>query len=109
MRSCAESPRSPPSTGLNNSITSTAAEQFHPAQCHNHITNAVNKFIPQKKEEFPKPLATASGGIGHGMQFDDDVPIVYYACQIFFSFLAMCCFASVASFQAKWHVGPCEW
>ncbi|KAF8733994.1 Membrane-associating domain, partial [Rhizoctonia solani] len=84
-----------------------------------HITNAVNKFIPQKKEEFPKPLATASGGIGHGMQFDDDVrsslhwqmplskpAIVYYACQIFFSFLAMCCFASVASFQAKWHVGP---
>ncbi len=27
--------------------------------------------------------------------------------QIVFNFLAMCCFASVASFQAKWHVGPC--
>lgn len=38
-----------------------------------HITNAVHKFIPQKKEEFPKPLNTASGGIGHGMQFDDEV------------------------------------
>lgn len=76
-----------------------------------HITNAVNKFIPQKKEEYPKPLSTASGGIGHGIQFDDEMPlskpaIVYYACQIFFTFLAMCCFASVASFQAKWGVGP---
>ncbi|KAJ1307605.1 hypothetical protein OPQ81_001700 [Rhizoctonia solani] len=53
----------------------------------------------------------ASGGIGHGMQFDDEMPlskpaIVYYACQIFFTFLAMCCFASVAAFQAKWRVGP---
>ncbi|CAE6425653.1 unnamed protein product [Rhizoctonia solani] len=76
-----------------------------------HITNAVNKFLPQKKEEYPKPLTTATGGIGHGMQFDDEMPlsksaIVYYACQIFFTFLAMCCFASVASFQAKWKVGP---
>lgn len=34
--------------------------------------------------------------------------IIFYASQIFFNFLAMCCFASVASFQAKWHVGPCE-
>lgn len=37
------------------------------------ITNAVNKFIPQKKDGYPKPLSTASGGIGHGMQFDDEV------------------------------------
>ena len=34
--------------------------------------------------------------------------IVCHASEIFFSFLAMCCFASVASFQAKWGVGPCE-
>lgn len=27
--------------------------------------------------------------------------------QIFLSFIAMCCFASVASFQAQFHVGPC--
>jgi hypothetical protein len=34
--------------------------------------------------------------------------IVCHACQIFFAFVAMCCFASVAAFQAKWKVGPCE-
>jgi hypothetical protein len=33
--------------------------------------------------------------------------IVFYASQIFFNFLAMACFASVASFQAHWGVGPC--
>lgn len=76
-----------------------------------HITSAVHKFIPPKKEEFPKPLNTSSGGIGHGMQFDDDMPlskpaIVYHACQLFFTFIAICCFGGVASFQAKWKVGP---
>src|SRR4051812_27941512 len=34
--------------------------------------------------------------------------IVFFTAQIFFSFLAMCCFAGVASFQAKWGVGPCQ-
>lgn len=34
--------------------------------------------------------------------------IVFHTSQIFFNFLAMACFASVASFQAKWNVGPCE-
>lgn len=33
--------------------------------------------------------------------------IVCHASEIFFSFLALCCFASVAGFQAKWGVGPC--
>ncbi|KAF7978838.1 hypothetical protein HWV62_44639 [Athelia sp. TMB] len=32
--------------------------------------------------------------------------IIFYIGQIFFNFLAMACFASVASFQAKWGVGP---
>ncbi|KAF8920158.1 hypothetical protein CPB85DRAFT_1372914 [Mucidula mucida] len=32
--------------------------------------------------------------------------IVFHASQIFFNFLAMACFASVAAFQAKWDVGP---
>ncbi|KIY53791.1 hypothetical protein FISHEDRAFT_32687 [Fistulina hepatica ATCC 64428] len=32
--------------------------------------------------------------------------IVFHVSQIFFNFLAMCCFASVAAFQAKWGVGP---
>src|ERR1700722_503996 len=75
-------------------------------------------------------------GSGHGMvPFDDDVwssgyifwlcicfahdvflmaqvivsksTILLHSSQIFFSFLAMACFSSVASFQAKWGVGPC--
>ncbi|EEB88397.1 hypothetical protein MPER_13786, partial [Moniliophthora perniciosa FA553] len=32
--------------------------------------------------------------------------IVFHASQIFFNFLAMACFASVAAFQSKWDVGP---
>lgn len=35
--------------------------------------------------------------------------IVFHSSQIFFNFLAMACFASVASFQAKWGVGPCAY
>lgn len=34
--------------------------------------------------------------------------IIFHTSQIFFNFLAMACFASVASFQAKWGIGPCE-
>src|SRR6267154_1928135 len=34
--------------------------------------------------------------------------IIFHISQIFFNFLAMACFASVASFQAKWKIGPCE-
>ena len=33
--------------------------------------------------------------------------IIAHSGQIFFNFLAMACYASVAAFQAKWHVGPC--
>ncbi|KAJ8590458.1 hypothetical protein M405DRAFT_736800 [Rhizopogon salebrosus TDB-379] len=32
--------------------------------------------------------------------------IIFHTSQIFFNFLAMACFASVASFQAKWKIGP---
>lgn len=34
--------------------------------------------------------------------------IIFHTSQAFFNFLSMACFASVASFQAKWGVGPCE-
>jgi hypothetical protein len=34
--------------------------------------------------------------------------IVFHSSQILFNFLAMACFASVASFQAKFGVGPCK-
>ncbi|THV02825.1 hypothetical protein K435DRAFT_652716 [Dendrothele bispora CBS 962.96] len=54
-----------------------------------------------------------SGGIsnsGHAIVEDDMIiskpAIVFHASQIFFNFLAMACFASVAAFQAKWDVGP---
>ncbi|KAH9178386.1 hypothetical protein EDB89DRAFT_1930940 [Lactarius sanguifluus] len=61
------------------------------------------------------PISTsASGGIGSrrgALGFEDDMivskpSIICHASQVFFNFLAMCCFASVASFQARWHVGP---
>ncbi|KAG6334110.1 hypothetical protein ID866_4972 [Astraeus odoratus] len=32
--------------------------------------------------------------------------IIFHTSQAFFNFLAMACFASVASFQAKWGIGP---
>lgn len=43
--------------------------------------------------------------------FDDEMiiskpAIIFHSGQIFFNFLAMICFASVASFQASWGVGP---
>ncbi|KZW02779.1 hypothetical protein EXIGLDRAFT_730894 [Exidia glandulosa HHB12029] len=77
-----------------------------------HITEAVNRFLPQKREKIPQPLNTATGGIGHGFSnHKEDMiiskpQIVFHALQIFFTFLAMCCFAAVAGFQGKWNVGP---
>jgi len=76
------------------------------------IQDNARKFIPQKKQPgIPMPISTSTGGIGHGVaSFEDEMPlskpaIVFYALQIFFSFLAMCCFASVASFQSSNHIG----
>ncbi|KAG8968598.1 hypothetical protein FRC03_006718 [Tulasnella sp. 419] len=73
------------------------------------IKDAAIRLMPEKRSTLPMPV---SGGLGHGIaSFDDDLIlskplIIFYACQIFFSFLAMACFASVASFQAKWNIGP---
>lgn len=86
------------------------------------IKDTVAKFVPQK-ETISKP------GMG-SMLHEDNVciylfiyafnwrelvqmivskpTIVFHASEIFFSFLALCCFSSVAAFQAKWGVGPCE-
>ncbi|KAI0249906.1 hypothetical protein BJV78DRAFT_1224187 [Lactifluus subvellereus] len=61
------------------------------------------------------PIPTsASGGIGNrrgALGFEDDMivskpAIICHTSQAFFNFLAMCCFASVASFQAHFHIGP---
>ncbi|KAF9463863.1 hypothetical protein BDZ94DRAFT_1257645 [Collybia nuda] len=73
------------------------------------MSDLVARIVPSKN---PKPSASMSGGIGHGMvPFEDDMivskpTIVFHTSQIFFNFLAMACFASVGSFQAKWNVGP---
>ncbi|TFK28191.1 hypothetical protein FA15DRAFT_665687 [Coprinopsis marcescibilis] len=77
------------------------------------ISDLFHKLAPPKSTSHPS--TTLAGGIGnggHGMvPFDDNMivskpVIVAHATQIFFNFLAMCCFAAVASFQAKWGVGP---
>ncbi|VDC04806.1 unnamed protein product [Peniophora sp. CBMAI 1063] len=75
------------------------------------IKQGVSNVVPGGRD---KVTASTTGGIGGGggaMGFEDDMiiskpVIVFHASQIFFSFLAMCCFASVAAFQAKWGVGP---
>ncbi|CAG7849650.1 SubName: Full=Uncharacterized protein {ECO:0000313/EMBL:CCA71321.1} [Serendipita indica DSM 11827] len=71
-----------------------------------NIKDAVTRFIPQKRESLPEP-----GSAGHGMHRGEDLIlsktfIVASSFQIFLSFIAMCCFAGVASFQAKHKVGP---
>ncbi|TFK66297.1 hypothetical protein BDN72DRAFT_800164 [Pluteus cervinus] len=76
-----------------------------------YISDAFDKIAPPKSLK-ASPLSGGIGSGGHGMvPIDDDMivskpAIVCYALQIFFNFLAMACFASVASFQAKFHVGP---
>jgi len=72
------------------------------------IKDAVTKAIPQKRQTLPLPGST---GVGHGVYRGEDLIlrktfIVASSFQIFLSFLAMCCFAGVASFQARYGVGP---
>jgi len=66
------------------------------------IKDRVTKILPQKEESIPKP-----GSLIHEDDMIISKPvIVVHALGIFFAFLAMCCFASVAAFQAHWDVGP---
>jgi len=71
-----------------------------------------DKLVP---EPSGVPLSTsASGGIGNRrgtLGFEDDMivskpAIICHTSQAFFGFLAMCCFAGVASFQAHYNIGP---
>jgi len=72
------------------------------------ISDLAGKFAPSKSSKL------TSGGIGGGhgiVPIDDDMivskpTIVAHSSQIFFNLIAMACFAGVASFQAKWGVGP---
>jgi len=71
-----------------------------------------DKLIPASSTS-PIPTS-APGGIGNRrgtLGFEDDMivskpAIICHASQAFFAFLAMCCFASVASFQAHFKIGP---
>jgi len=75
------------------------------------LQKTVNKVLPEKKHSIPLH-SNMGGGIGSGhAPFEDDMivskpAIVFHASQIFFNFLAMCCFAAAASFQAHWKIGP---
>lgn len=75
------------------------------------LSDAVTKLVPAKPSKSSTSISAGIGN-GHGMgAFEDDMivskpTIIFHLSQIFFNFLAMACFASVASFQAKWNVGP---
>ncbi|KAF8899881.1 hypothetical protein CPB84DRAFT_1815505 [Gymnopilus junonius] len=72
------------------------------------ISGLASKIAPSKNAR----TAAAGIGSGHGMvAVDDDMivskpTVVLHASQIFFNFLAMACFASVAAFQANGKSGP---
>ncbi|KAJ7183112.1 hypothetical protein C8R46DRAFT_1065958 [Mycena filopes] len=76
------------------------------------IKDGITRLIPasdSRRNTIPPP-SMGIGSTGHA-NFEDDMivskpMIVFHTSQIFFNFLAMCCFASVAAFQAKWHIGP---
>ncbi|KAL0571387.1 hypothetical protein V5O48_010575 [Marasmius crinis-equi] len=73
------------------------------------LKDGITKITPSGRPS----KSSFGGGVGSGghVGFEDDMiiskpAIVFHTSQIFFNFLAMACFASVASFQGKWGVGP---
>ncbi|KAF9509686.1 hypothetical protein BS47DRAFT_1373458 [Hydnum rufescens UP504] len=78
------------------------------------LKDAARRIVP---ENHGPGLLSASSINGHVriVPFEGEVDaispaaMVFHASQIFFTFLAMCCFAAVASFQAKWHIGPSDY
>ncbi|KAJ7242758.1 hypothetical protein B0H12DRAFT_1023535 [Mycena haematopus] len=76
------------------------------------IKDGITAIVPASKRRNTIPASQGIGNVGTGhANFEDDMivskpMIVFHTSQIFFNFLAMCCFASVAAFQAKWHIGP---
>ncbi|EKM57846.1 uncharacterized protein PHACADRAFT_251725 [Phanerochaete carnosa HHB-10118-sp] len=77
------------------------------------VQSISSKVLPEKRGTLPLQPSTTGAGIASGghAPFEDDMivskpAIIFFTLQIFFNFIAMCCFASVASFQAQHHVGP---
>ncbi|KAJ3775722.1 hypothetical protein FB446DRAFT_723903 [Lentinula raphanica] len=76
------------------------------------VKSGIRKAIPGPSKKAPAGFGGTGGISSSGaMAYEDDMiiskpAIVFHVSQIFFNFLAMACFASVASFQAKWNVGP---
>ncbi|KAH9962782.1 hypothetical protein BGW80DRAFT_1353387 [Lactifluus volemus] len=52
------------------------------------------------------PLSTSASRGSDDNMIVSKPAIICHCSQAFFSFLAMCCFASVAAFQAHWNIGP---
>lgn len=75
------------------------------------LQNGLDRMLPRRSKTSAVPAAVGIGN-GRGMvNYEDDMiiskpAIIFHISQIFFNFLAMACFASVASFQAKWGIGP---
>ncbi|KAK7032891.1 hypothetical protein R3P38DRAFT_2919529 [Favolaschia claudopus] len=77
------------------------------------IKDGITAIVPannKRRNTIPPPQGIGNVGAGHA-NFEDDMivskpMIVFHSGQVFFNFLAMATFASVAAFQAKWHVGP---
>jgi hypothetical protein len=78
------------------------------------IKDGITAVVPasnKRHNTIPASQGIGNVGAGHVNFIEDDMivskpMIVFHTSQIFFNFLAMCCFASVAAFQAKWHIGP---
>ncbi|KAJ7454820.1 hypothetical protein FB451DRAFT_1279482 [Mycena latifolia] len=79
------------------------------------IKDGITRIVPasdSRRNTIPPPSSLGIGNVGAGhANFEDDMivskpMIIFHTSQIFFNFLAMCCFAAVAAFQAKWHIGP---
>ncbi|KAI0806056.1 hypothetical protein BC629DRAFT_1484793 [Irpex lacteus] len=78
-----------------------------------YVQSLTSKVLPEKRTSLPLQPSSTGMGIGSGghVPFDDEMivskpAIIFHTTQVFFNFLAMCCFASVASFQAQHKVGP---
>jgi len=80
-----------------------------------YVQSAVERVFPSRRGSgLPRPASSGRrqgiGNAGVG-EFEDEMiiskpAVIFHTSQAFLSFIAMCCFASVAAFQAHWGVGP---